>query len=344
MPLPEESLRVAIAGAASLRGQDLKIWMEESGFPAGEVRLLDEEPLAGTVTEVAGEATVIRPIDEDSFQGVSFAFFAGSRAFTKRHGLAASRAGATVIDLTGELAGTSGARIWIPRLDAVLAPPKVAKGDVAGAAGGAIYVAPSAAAIVACSFCCAVGQFKPTRVIIVFFQPASERGKEGVEELSAQTVRLLSLQPIPQEVFDSQVAFNMVERWGPDSAERLADARAAISQEVQQYLAGRLPVPAMNLIQAPVFYGYAFAAFAEFEKPPDAAALGERLEAAGFQVTGIEDPGPSNVAVAGELKAMIGPATPDASVPNGRWFWGAADNHRLAVSNATQIAEKILAS
>jgi len=31
-------------------------------------------------------------------------------------------------------------------------------------------------------------------------------------------------------------------------------------------------------------------------------------------------------------------------VPNACWIWGAADNHRLAVSNATQIAEKILAS
>ena len=47
---------------------------------------------------------------------------------------------------------------------------------------------------------------------------------------------------------------------------------------------------------------------------------------------------------AGESKAMIGAAAPDALVPNGCWFWGAADNHRLAVSNATQIAEKILAS
>lgn len=344
MPLPDDSLRVAIAGAASLRGQDLKIWMEESGFPAGEVRLLDEEPLAGTVTGFAGEATVIQPIDEDSFRGVNFAFFAGSRAFARRHGLIAARAGATVIDLTGELAGVSGARSWIPRLDAVLAAPKAAKGDGVGSAASAIYAAPSAPAIVACSFCGAVGQFRPARVVIVFFQSASERGKEGVEELSAQTVKLLSLQPIPQEVFDCQVAFNMVDRWGGDSAERLGDVRAAIAQEVQQYLAGRAPAPALNLIQAPVFYGHAFAAFAEFEKPPDAGALAERFEAAGFQVAGIEDPGPSNVAVAGGSKAMIGLAAYDANVSNGCWFWGAADNHRLAVSNATQIAEKILAS
>lgn len=59
MPLPEDSLRVAIAGAASLRGQDLKLWLEESGFPASEVRLFDEEPLAGTLTGVAGEQQAI---------------------------------------------------------------------------------------------------------------------------------------------------------------------------------------------------------------------------------------------------------------------------------------------
>jgi aspartate-semialdehyde dehydrogenase len=345
MPLPEESLRVAIAGAASLRGQDLKIWMDESGFPAGEVRLFDEEPPAGTLTGVAGEAAVIQAIDEDSFRGLGFVFFAGSRAFAKLHGKAAARAGAAVIDLTGELASAPGARMWIPRLDSIQAPPGAAgHSGRASAPAGAIYVAPSAPAIVACSFCCAVAQFKPSRVAIVFFQPASERGKEGVEELSAQTIKLLSLQAIPQEVFDCQVAFNMLDRWGVDSGERLAGVRAEIAEEVRRYLNGRVPVPAMSLVQAPVFYGHAFSAFAEFAGPVDATGLAAGLEAAGFHIPGIEDPGPSNIAVAGEPKAMITAGAQDASVPHAYWFWGAADNYRLPVSNATQIAEKILAS
>ena len=343
MPLPEESLCVAIAGAASLRGQDLKIWIEESGFPAGEVRLFDEEPLAGTLTGVAGEAAVIHAIDEDSFRGVRFVFFAGSRAFAKRHALAAARAGATVVDLTGELAGSVGARMWIPRLDSVLAPPKAA-GNSGGAATGMIYVAPTAPAIVACSFCSAVAQFVPSRVVMVFFQPVSERGKEGVEELSTQTVKLLSLQPIPQEVFDCQVAFNLLDRWGPVSAERLADTREVIVRSVRDYLGGRVVIPAINLVQAPVFYGHAFSAYAEFAGSVDAATLAAGLEAAGFQITGIEDPGPSNIAAAGESRALITAAAGDASVSHGYWFWGAADNYRLPVSNATQIAERILVS
>ncbi len=130
--------------------------------------------------------------------------------------------------------------------------------------------------------CCGTIQADP-RSNCVLSTGIGARQTRSRGTIEAQTVRLLSLQPIPQEVFDCQVAFNMVDRWGPDSAERLADARAVISQEVQQYLAGRAPVPAINLIQAPVFYGHAFAAFAEFEKSPDAAALAERFEAAGFQ-------------------------------------------------------------
>ncbi len=74
--------------------------MEESGFPAGEVRLLDEEPLAGTVTDVAGEATVIQPIDEDSFDRAwalrIFCRFAELRCEKARFGQRRGKAGATV--------------------------------------------------------------------------------------------------------------------------------------------------------------------------------------------------------------------------------------------------------
>lgn len=341
MPLPEDTLRVAIAGAASLPGQDLKLWMEECGFPAGEVRLLDEEPLAGTLTDVGGEVALVKAVDEDSFRKLRFVFFAGPRAFAMRHGSGAARAGATVIDLTGELAGAASAAAWIPRLDGVLAPPGKAGGS---RESGRILVSPSAPAIVACSFCAAVAPFGPKRVVMNFFSPVSERGKEGVEELSGQSVKLLSLQSIPQEVFDSQVAFNLLDRWGAESAEKLADVRGRIAREVREYLGGRVPVPAINLIQAPVFYGHAFSAFAEFGKALDAAALGAQLEAVGFQIAGgdDDDPGPSNVSVAGESRAVLRAAVPDGGVDHGYWFWGAADNHRLPASNALQIAEKIL--
>jgi aspartate-semialdehyde dehydrogenase len=205
-----------------------------------------------------------------------------------------------------------------------------------------VFAAPSGPAIVACSLCAALAEARPKRVVMNFFSPASERDKAGVEELSEQTVKLLSLASIPQEVFDAQVAFNLLARWGPESAESFADVGAGIAREVRGYLAERVPMPAIQLIQAPVFYGHAFSMFAEFEKSLDEAALAGRLAAAGFQVAGADEPGPSNVGAAGEAKATIGAAVRDGGVANGYWLWGAADNHRLPVANAIQIAEKIL--
>jgi aspartate-semialdehyde dehydrogenase len=339
MPLPEDSLRVAIAGAASLIGQDLKSWMEESGFPAGEVRLFDEESLVGTLTEVSGEAAFIQTIDQDSFKKLRFVFFAGSRAFAGLHGPVAARAGATVIDLTGGLASVAGARAWIPRLDSLFPPP--GNVDVAELVGQ-IVLAPSAPAILASSLCAAAFDFAARRVAITFFSPVSERDKAGVEELSEQMVKLLSLQAIPKQVFDCQVAFNMLDRWGGDAPETLATARDHIVREVKSYLGGRVPLPAISLIQAPVFYGHTFSAFVEFAGPLDLTALTARLEAAGFQMAAAEDPGPSNISIAGEPKAALRVGHPDGAVEHGYWFWGAADNHRLPVSNAIQIAERIL--
>jgi len=77
-------VRVAIAGAGSLLGKELKLWLEESNFPAAEIRLLDEEIVAGTLTEAAGEPAVIETVDEGSFDRVRIAFFAGSAGFSVR--------------------------------------------------------------------------------------------------------------------------------------------------------------------------------------------------------------------------------------------------------------------
>ena len=341
MPLPEHSLRVAIAGATTLRGKDLKYWLEEGGFPAGEIRLVDEEIASGTLTEVAGEPAIVQPVSEGSFEGMRFVFFAGSAAFAAKHGPAADRAGASVIDMTGGSWAGSRARPWIPRLDALISPP----------APSALpndhyhtWVAPSTPAIVACSLASAFADFSPSRVAITFFQPVSERGDEGVSELEGQTIKLLSFQPMPEQVFDTQVAFNLTARWGPGSAIRLSDARNAIASQVQRYLADRISLPALTLIQAPVFYGHAFSAWAEFKSPLTEEALATKLKTAGFRIVPPDEPSPSNLTAAGEAQPLIAVPERDANVANGYWFWGAADNFRLASVNAAQIAERLLAS
>ncbi len=93
--------RTAIVGASSLLGKELKLVLEDRNFPTSDIVLLDTGAMAGTLTEAAGEPTFIRALDEDSFEGARFAFFAGGAAETERNWQAAQNSGATVIDLTG---------------------------------------------------------------------------------------------------------------------------------------------------------------------------------------------------------------------------------------------------
>jgi aspartate-semialdehyde dehydrogenase len=336
--------RIAIVGASSLRGKELKQVLEDRHFPASDLVLLDESVLAGTLTEAAGEPTFIRALDQESFEGARIAFFAGTAHDAEQNWLAAHDSGATVIDLTGALAApghAAAASAWIPSLSSVLPPLGGTRGN--DGLERAAYSAPSAPVIIACTLAAGLKTFQPQRFSVLLFPPVSERDQAGVEELESQTSRLLSFQDIAKPVFDAQVAFNLLAGYGPGAKPCLGDMRAAVARQVAAYLAGRAPVPAIQLVQAPVFYGYAFAAYAEFASSVPPEQLHAAFASLGAKISALEDPPPSNVSVAGEDEIHMAQIEPDPNVANAVWIWGAADNLRLAATNAVRIAEEIVA-
>ena len=336
MSLPANYCRVAIVGASSLRGKDLAATLEERGFPATDVRLLDDEVVDGTLAEAGGEPIVIQGIDEESFDGVRFAFFAGAPDLTGRHWQQAARSGSTVIDMGGPLALEPSATSWIPALRRVLPPEKTSNGR--------LFYSPPPSAIIAVSLAVALREFEPRCITLTVFQPVSERGQDGIEELESQTVGLLSMKPIAAGIFDAQIAFNMLSNYGESSRLRLQEGGAAAARDVRNYLAGRLPAPAMQFVQAPVFYGNTFSAFVESERVRERGEIERALEAAGLKVATSTSDSPNNVSIAGESVVRFAPVEHDANVAGGFWLWGAADNLRLASANAISIAETLLAS
>lgn len=341
MPQPPANLdRVAIAGASSLLGKELKQVLEDRNFPVSEIILLDESVRAGTLTEAAGEPTFIRALEEDSFEGARFVFFAGNASDAASNWPAAQRGGASVIDLTGAAASDARAIRMIPALHKVL-PPLPAKG-ANGSPRACVYVSPPAPVIIASTLAAALRGFNPQRIALVLFAPVSERDQPGIEELESQTTSLLSFREISKTVFDAQVAFNLLAAFGSESRPSLADFRAAVAREASAFLAGRAPVPAIQLLHAPVFYSYAFAAYADFASPAAPAALEAAFASVSLKIGAKDDPLPSNVSVAGESEIHLAPIEADANVSNSVWLWGAADNLRLASANAVRIAEDLL--
>jgi aspartate-semialdehyde dehydrogenase len=347
----ERSNRVAIVGASSLRGKELKLVLEERNFPASDIVLLDEPVVAGTLTEAGGEPTFIRALDQESFEGARFTFFAGSQMDAEQNWKAARRSGATVIDLTGTLAARGQSTSWIPALSTVLLPHPGSHATEGAASGSHAanratsncYSSPGSGVIVACTVAAALSKLSPTRTVLLLFPPVSERDQAGVDELESQTANLLSFRPIAQPVFDAQVAFNLLAGYGEECKPTLAELRAAIARDTSEYLAGRVAVPALQLVQAPVFYGYAVAAYAEFGSPPHCEQLEAAFASLGVKVGVAGDPAPTNVSVAGENEIHIARVEPDPSVAGGVWIWGVADNLRLAAVNAVRIAEELVA-
>jgi aspartate-semialdehyde dehydrogenase len=340
MPGSRSLSRVAIVGASSLRGKELKQVLEDRNFPATDVVLFDESIMAGTLTEAVGEPTFIRALEADSFEGARFAFFAGSSVDAEQNWPAAQCAGATVIDMTGAVATSGQATTWIPSL-ATLVPPR--PGAHENAALPEPYYSPPSPVIIASTLAAGLGKFQPQRIVLMLFPPVSEREEAGIEELESQTTNLLSFRPIAHPVFDAQVAFNLLSAYGEESKPRLADVRTAIARDVSHYLAGRAPVPAIQLVQAPVFCGYAFAAYAEFASAPPPEQLQAAFANLGVKVAGSAADAPTNISVAGESEIQLARIEPDPSVPAGVWVWGVADNLRLAATNAVRIAEELIA-
>lgn len=334
MATPLESRRIVIAGASSLLGAELKSLLESSRFAASDFRLVDEEIAAGILTEAAGEAAIIQPVEEDSFHKAWIIFFAGSAAFTKRNMHFAQRSGARIVDLSGESALRADAQTWLPGFEEQVSSPF--RKDAG------IFVVPSAPAEIIARLAIALHSLKPNALTAVAFQPvSSSAGTAGIEELESQTAQLLSFQTLGKRIFDTQVAFTMLDRFGPASKQDLRASLEIMRREVRSCLPGDVPAPAMQLLHAPVYYGTTVTACAILDAKVDAATIAKRCAESGFSVTK-EDAAPGNVSTTGETTLQLAPPQADPANSGQWWFWASADNLHLPAANAVKLAEKLL--
>jgi aspartate-semialdehyde dehydrogenase len=205
------------------------------------------------------------------------------------------------------------------------------------------YSSPGSGVIIGCTVAAALAKFSPLRTVVMLFPPVSERDQVGVDELEAQTTNLLSFRPITQTIFDSQIAFNLLAGYGEESKPSFRDVRNSIARDVAHYAGERAHAPAIQLVQAPVFYGYAFAVFAEFAAAPSAENLELAFANLGVKIAAAGEAPPTNVSVAGESEIHLARIEADPNVLNGVWIWGVADNLRLSAANAVRIAEELVA-
>ncbi len=156
-----------------------------------------------------------------------------------------------------------------------------------------LFVVPSAPSDAVISISAALAPAGLQTLVATVLQPVSERGPEAIEELESQVVKLLSFQPVSQVIYDAQVGFNMLSAYGPESRTSWPTPGQGLPMKSRSYLAGRAPMPATMLVQAPVFHSHAFTVYAEFKSAPALDDLVSRLQGAGLKVARAKDEPPT---------------------------------------------------
>jgi aspartate-semialdehyde dehydrogenase len=334
--------KLAIVGAASLKGKELKEVIEERNFPASEVRLLDDEESHGVLEAVHDEATFIQAVSRASFDEIDLVFFACDESFTQRYWKAAKAAGCAIVDLSYGLESEQKLPVRSPWVEYDLEPPMTGapKLDLETTA---VVVAHPAATMLALLMHRVQQAGAIQRSVATVFDPVSELGKRGMDELHQQTLNLLSFQTMPKEVFDIQIAFNMLSRYGEESKASLETVADRISRHFDRVVQGKLPTPALQLLQAPTFHGYTMSVFLETEKSLEMEAITEALKGDHVTLVGEDEDAPNNVNSAGQDSILVS-VRPDKLFANGFWLWAAADNLKVSAINAVECASMLVAA
>lgn len=291
----------------------------------------------GNFGEEEGEAVYLEPLTAELVKNSQAVVVAGSREGAAKAYDLVKAAGTKpmVIDCTGYLEDRPETRIVSPLTD----DSHLEQGwlfDVAHPAASALMLVLTRLA-----------RYQKIRQIIAHvFEPVSERGRRGVSELQKQTTSLLSFKPLDQAVFDAQVSFNMLSQYGEEAPTTLLSVEQRIARDIATLLTRQpaqaaIPTPSLRVVHAPVFHGYSFSLWVEFDAIIDSVAASEALASAQVEIRGAKETAPNNVGAASQSGLIAGDIRVDENNPRALWMWIVGDNLRLT---ADAVAELISAS
>ncbi len=336
--MTRDLLRVVVVGAATLKGRELKEVLSDRNFPALDTKLLDDDDALGQLDSVGEEATFVQSVTPEQFRNADFTFFTSDVEFTRKHWMMAQQASSAVVDLSYALEAQPEAVIRASWLERELKKPCSLTLDPAP------IVIAHPAAVVLSLLLSRVQKSAPIRTAAAtIFEPASERGKRGMDELHEQTVNLLSFKQLRKEVFGSQVAFNLLSRYGEKISPSLQGIADRILGHIRRIGTGGVALPSLMLLQAPTFHGHAFSIYIELEKKVPAPEFIKLLSGEHVVIASQPEDLPSNVNAAGQDHISVA-ARRDENRESGFWIWAAADNLRVAAINAVECAEAMIST
>ncbi|WP_373387927.1 aspartate-semialdehyde dehydrogenase [Pseudomonas alcaligenes] len=328
-----KTLDIAVIGATGTVGETLVQLLEEREFPLGSLHLLAGGDSAGQSVPFRGKNLRVRELDGFDFAQVRLAFFAAGEEVSRQYAAKAQAAGCSVIDLSGALE------------QALPVVPEANAEALAGASAPYLLSSPAPAAAALAAVLAPLRDRPGLRKITLNAVLAvSTLGRAGVSELARQTTELLNMRPLEPQLFDRQVAFNLLARVGEPGEGGHARLERRMADELKRVLGVSGLKVAVTCCVAPVFFGDSLAVSLETAEAVDikevAALLGRQ---AGIELVE-EGDYPTVVGDAvGQDELYVGRLRAGLDDPAELNLWIASDNVRKGSAlNAVQIGELLI--
>ena len=330
--------RVAVVGATGAVGREIIKTLAERAFPVDEIAAVASARSAGQEVSFGDKQVLkVRNLDTFDFAGWDIGLFSPGAAASAVHAPRAAAAGCMVIDNTSQFRMEPDVPLVVPEVNPQ-ALQRVRRGIIANPNCSTIQMVVALKPL--------HDRYRVKRVVVATYQSVSGAGKEGMDELWAQSRAMYVNDPVTAQQFTKPIAFNCIPHIDTFMEDGSTKEEWKMAVETRKIMGGDIAVHA-TCVRVPVFIGHSEAVNVEFEHPVTASEARAILrDAPGVTVMDTRDDGgymtPADCA--GEDAVYVSRVRKDPTVPNGLSFWCVSDNLRKgAALNAVQIAETLVA-
>jgi aspartate-semialdehyde dehydrogenase len=324
MPKSQHGYRLGIINPITLVGNEIKTILRDRAFPFDRIALLDSTgEAAGALTDVGDEPAVVSPVSDVELQDLDLVFFCGSPA-TNQPWIERQRADEFVVIDVSQPTSTEEGKLAIAGINLESID-----------AGDKVIVSPHPIAIPIALILHQIEGLSPVELCsATVVQPASEFDQAGVEELAKQTISVLNVSSVPQEIFDRQLAFNLYPATEHNEELIVAQVKALTNRRTEL---------ALLVTQGTVFHSHTFSLFVKTRKELTREAVLDALRSSPAIALPEGDQSFGTIDAAGKDEVLIAEVRPDPSIRGGFWVWAVCDNlRRSSALNAVLVAEKVL--
>ena len=333
----------AIVGATGAVGQEFLKLIEERNFPFGELKLLASSRSAGKQINFMGKTYTVEETTENSFDGVTFALFAGGAA-SKLFAPAAVKAGAVVIDNSSNFRMDPEVPLVVPEVN----PQAIRrhKGIIAN---------PNCSTIIMVMALKPLYNLSPIkRVVVSTYQAVSGAGREGMDELKNQLDALardeeVTAKVLPVAKLDKhyQIASNLLPQIDIFMDNLYTIEEMKMVDETRKIMEDDALKVTATTVRVPVYRSHAESVNVEFANDVSVDDARKALE--NFPGVIVRDNPdemiyPQPLETSGKDAVEVGRIRKDFSIEHGLNLWVCGDQIRKgAALNALQIAERMIA-